>query len=132
MILLSECLMWRWISELNPIEIGLGFMLGIVGSGVFAVIYERIKSNKITSRYKKIDGVYIRYWKENKVKGENKIFAKAILKQIIENRFERLLKIGSKSKSSLIFTMVIIILLPEKNIMKKVLSNGQGKLQWIR
>lgn len=77
-----------WLSELNPIEIGLGFLLGIIGSIIFAITYEKIKSKNITSRHKKIIGTYIRYWENKTILPEDVLFSKAMIKQIKENNFE--------------------------------------------
>ncbi len=88
MILICECIVLNWLSELNPIEIGLGFLLGIVGSIIFAITSEKIKSENITSQHKKIIGSYIRYWEDKAIVPEDTLFSKAILKQVKENYFE--------------------------------------------
>lgn len=54
-----------WVNELNPIEIFLGFILGIIASIVYDFSSEVIKSWKRTNRFKLLNGKYIRYWKES-------------------------------------------------------------------
>lgn len=76
------------VAQLNSIEILLGCLLGILGSFVYAKTTERIRSQRITNRYKKIEGVYLRFWEENGSREKEKIFVTAELKQIVESQFE--------------------------------------------
>lgn len=76
----------KWIYDLNPIEIAIGFLVGILTSYVYAITTERLRSQKLTEKYSELKGKYIRYWLEDKIKGDSKIFATAEIISCIENK----------------------------------------------
>lgn len=78
--------MCKWFCELNPIEIVIGFLVGILTSYVYAVTTDKLRSNRLTKKYSTLAGRYVRYWKEDKVKGEGKVFVTADISSSFENK----------------------------------------------
>jgi len=82
------CSFWcDWIYSLNPLEVIIAAMVGIVtgllASKIFAKTTERNKRNRLDKKYKPLEGTYIRWFKEDKQTGEGRIHAKAHLKHYI-------------------------------------------------
>lgn len=82
----------KWLCELNPIETAIGFLVGILTSYVYAITTERIRSRKLTKKYSRLKGKYIRYWFEDKSKGDGKIFATAEITSCTENKLSFIVK----------------------------------------
>jgi len=83
----------NWINSLNPIEIFFaaiaGLLTALIASKIYANKSAKNKAKRLDKKYKPIEGIYIRWFKEDKQIGKNQIHAKAYLKHYDgENRLD--------------------------------------------
>ncbi len=79
------------LSNSKEIIIGIivGVLTGLIASIIFSWYSNHVKRKRLDKKYKPIEGTYIRWFKEDKQKGSNKIHAKAYLKHYHgENRLD--------------------------------------------